>query len=114
MDHYGRTGRDQRPDLADLGVGDGDAAHGPVLAWVFVEELAQSVGLTMDEDVAGRRGTRCRRPHLVLVVGIGHAQRQVKGTLGIARVDRVAALGCVARAPALPLPGWGPVARAPP
>src|SRR5258707_11662582 len=93
MDHYARADRNQRPNLADLGVGDGNAAYGPVLARVSVEEFAQSIGLTMDEDVTARRRARCRRPRLVLAFGIGHAQRQVKGTVGVARIDRVAALG---------------------
>jgi hypothetical protein len=53
------------------------------------QELAPAIGLAMDVDVASGRNAQRRGARLVVLVGIGDAQREVKGASWIARIDRV-------------------------
>src|ERR1700730_3244445 len=55
----------------------------------------------MDVDVAPWRNAQRRGARLVGLVGIGDAQREVKGALRIARIDRVETFGRAAVAFAL-------------
>ncbi len=65
------------------------------------EEFAPAIALAVNVDVTARRDAERRGVRLVALVGIGDAQREVKGALRIARIDRVGTFGCAAIAFAL-------------
>src|SRR6267154_1864199 len=89
MDHHAHAGRHQRPDLADLGVADSDAAYRPVLRRMPDQELAPAIGLAMDVDVASGRNAQRRGVRLVVLVRIGDAKREVKSASWVTRIDHV-------------------------
>ena len=83
---------DQRPDFADLLIGDSDAAIGPVPEQVQVSDKAPSVRQAVNYDVAPRRVAGGRRTRRIGRSRIGNMEAEIGGGLRVAPVNEVTPL----------------------
>ena len=93
LDFYAGSGGDEAEEFFDFGVGEGDAAVGPVVLVLETAEVFVFLFDAVDHDVSAWWPAEGFRVGFVGGVGVGDVKRKVETALLVLAVDEVGAFG---------------------